>query len=271
MFGGTQTFTAGSQAFGAAPAPAAGQEARKGRQEEKQTCLPVTVRMIEAAAEQREGGAGEGLRFHGAEHGMLLLVGLLEAWVRQPASIEFTLNDGTGRVKGRYYSSGEHLQDVAPGRYVSIFGSVRPAPTLHFAVVGMAAVGSADEVSFHMIEVAHAAVRLTNGVADLTTPPPKKPMLRSAGLPEPATGGFEAATLDTSPMKAAPLSGKPLRAMILKFLQAEGEARPEGVDLAAVCAHAAPAAAGEVASALEGLVSEGDVFTTIDDEHFQCV
>uniref|UniRef100_A0A7S4RRX6 Replication protein A C-terminal domain-containing protein n=1 Tax=Alexandrium monilatum TaxID=311494 RepID=A0A7S4RRX6_9DINO len=277
MFSGTQSFGgAVSDAFGSTlggPTQAAAQEtaAKKVRQEDKQTCLPVTVRLIERAVEQREDAASEGLRFHGTEHGVLILVGLIETLVRQPASIECTISDGTGRIKARFYSSSEHLRDLEPGRYVSLFGHVRTAPALHFAVVGMWAVDSADDVSFHMIEVAHAALKLGRGAADLTTPPPKKPVAKTAGLPEPAAAGFEVAALEVSPAKAAPLAGKPLRAAILRFLQAEGEARPEGLDLAAVCAHLGPAPANEVSKMLESLVNDGDVFTTIDDEHFQCV
>lgn len=280
MFGSVQAFGASSQAFGSSvgiPSTAAATQeagARKPRQEEKQTCLPVTVRMVEAAVGNRDESGEEGLRFHGTEHGVLILVGLVEGWVRQSASAEFTVNDGTGRLKARYYSSGD-LQDVGPGRYVSMFGQVRTAPVVHFAVAGMAAVESADEVSFHMIEVAHAALKLGTSIADFTTPPPKKPVLRSAALAEPATPNLEipsaAATLETSPPKTLSLSGKPLRAAILGFLQAEGESRPEGVDLAAVCAHVGGTPASEVTAILEGLVGEGDVFTTIDDEHFQCV
>lgn len=277
MFGGVQSFGGSSPAFGSSagfpsqPIVAAQDAAQKPRQEEKQTCLPVTVRMIEAAVERRGESGEEGLRFHGTEHGVLILVGLVEACVRQSASAEFTVSDGTGRIKARYYSGGD-LEDVGPGRYVSMFGQIRMAPVVHFAVAGMAAVESADEVSFHMIEVAHAALKLGTSKADFTTPPPKKPVLRSTGLTEPATTGVAAvAALETSPPKTSPMSGKPLRAEILRFLQAEGEVHPEGVGFSAVCAHVEGTPANEVTIALEGLVGEGDIFTTIDDEHFSCV
>uniref|UniRef100_A0A7S4RSY7 Replication protein A C-terminal domain-containing protein n=1 Tax=Alexandrium monilatum TaxID=311494 RepID=A0A7S4RSY7_9DINO len=276
MLGGVQSFGPVSDAFGAAvgtqAAPAATQDpgARRARQEERQTCLPVTVRMIGAAAERREGGAGEGLRFHGSEHGVLILVGLVESLARQAASTELTVSDGTGRIKARCYSGGEHLQGLALGSYVSLFGSVRTAPELHFAALGVSAVESADEVSFHMIEVAHAALKLGGASPDLTTPPPKKPAPRSAGLPEPASAGFDGLSA-ASPPKTAPLASKPLRTAILEFLRTEGEERPEGVGLTAICSCLGGTPAGEVAKVLEGLVGDGDVFTTIDDEHFQCV
>jgi len=272
MFGGVQNFGASAPSAMPATMPDAG--AKKPRQEEKQTCLPVTVRLIQTAVEQRGAGGGEGLQFHGTEHGVLILVGLVETWMRQSASAEFTINDGTGRLKARYYSSSDSLKDIAPGRYVSLFGQVRTAPTVHFAVAGMGAVESVDEVSFHMIEVAHAAVKLGGAGAEMETPPPRKPVLRTAGMEEPATGGLEAvaaAPLVTTPPKTEPLSGKTLRAEILRFLKSEGEEKPEGVGFMAVCAHVGSTPAREVTTALEGLVGDGDIFTTIDDEHFQCV
>merc|ERR1719203_2680173 len=106
---------------------------------------------------------------------------------RQAASVEVTLNDATGRIKGRWFladpKDGE-LDRIAPGSYVSVFGEVRTAPVQHLALKGMRPVASADEVSYHMIEAAHAALRLQKGpqtakvgqaaAAEVATPAKKK-------------------------------------------------------------------------------------------------
>merc|ERR1719401_1126118 len=93
--------------------------------------------------------------------------------------MEFTVNDATGRIKTRYYITDKQPQALAElmsGQYVSMFGNVRTAPTVHFVATGMRIVTSADEVSYHMIECAHAALKLQNGVISITAETPKKQM-----------------------------------------------------------------------------------------------
>lgn len=253
----------------ATPAPEVA--AKKPRQEERQTCLPVTVRAIQHAVEQRADTGGE-LRFHGSEAGVLLLVGLVEAMTRQAASVELSLCDGSGRIKARHYTSDQSgdLAALAPGCYVSVFGSVRTAPETHFAVAGMSLVQSADEVSYHMIETAYAALKLQKGRPEPVTPAPKKSVLEEAA---PSPQKPSKATVE-APAAAVPkegLTGSGLRKAVLGFIQKEGEGKAEGVSLAAVCKHVDPVPAADVSAALEKLVDAGEIFTTIDDEHFLCV
>jgi len=271
--------------FGDLAAPVVEAVAKKPRQEDRQTCLPVTVRAVERALERRSDTGGE-LRFHGSEPGMLLLVGMVEAMTRQATSIELSLNDGTGRIKARHYVSDRQSGDLdalAPGCYVSAFGSVRTAPEVHLAVVGMGLVQSADEVSYHMIEAAFAALKLEKGVSEPVTPAPKRPASTEAAGISPqkleavaaAPAAAEAVKPLAAPAAAAapkePLSGSGLRKAILKFLQKEGEGRAEGVSLAAVCGHVDATPAGDVTAALQKLVDAGEIYTTIDDEHFLCL
>merc|ERR1740129_2373929 len=132
-----------------------------------------------------EGTDGSGLRFYGTEQSMLILLGVVEGLVRQAMSIEFSLNDATGRIKARFYMSDRQassLEKLEPGSHVSLFGNVRTAPEKHLAVTGMRLIESADEVSFHMIEAALAAVKLqkAQGVlkpslaAETVTAPPMR-------------------------------------------------------------------------------------------------
>lgn len=273
MFSSTQVFTAGlTQADRSGPAQ--DPQAKKSRQEEKQTCLPVTVRGIELAVEGRADAGGE-LRFHGSEAGVLLLVGLVESLTRQAASIEFTLSDATGRIRARHYVSGPQsgdLDGLEAGRYVSVFGSVRTAPEVHLAVAGMGLVQSADEVSYHMIEAAYAALKLQKGRGDAVTPSPKKLLSAEAEFSPPKTD--KPAVASETGLQAAPkerLSGSGLKKAILRFIQKEGEGKPEGASFPAVCGHLDSTPADDVSKALEKLVQAGELYTTIDDGHFQCI
>jgi len=267
-----------SSAFGATQfegtAPAMEAASRKPRQEERQTCLPVTVRSIQCAVEQREDGGGE-LRFHGAEAGMLVLVGLVEAMTRQAASVELSLSDGTGRMKARHYvtnnNQSSELDELAPGCYVTVYGSVRTAPEVHFAAMGVSLVKSADEVSYHMIEAAYAALKLQKGHAEPTTPAPKKALAEATLSPQKLEIAAAPAAVETAQAPKGPLGGSALRKAVLKCLQKEAEGRPEGVSAAAVCGHCGSTPAADVSAALQKLVDAGEIYTTIDDDHFLCL
>mmetsp|Transcript_3583 Transcript_3583/g.7224 ORF Transcript_3583/g.7224 Transcript_3583/m.7224 type:complete len:96 (-) Transcript_3583:247-534(-) len=67
------------------------------------------------------------------------------------------------------------------------------------------------------------------------------------------------------------LSSSGLKKAVLRFLQKEGEGRPEGVSVAAVCGHISSTPADDVTTALQKLVDAGEIFTTIDDEHVLCL
>jgi len=275
MFGAGETF-ASTQLFAGESAAA-----KKQRQEEKQTVLPVTVRLVEDAVAEPESSSRSCLMIHGVEAGMLLLVGAIEAWSRQAMSVEFRLNDGTGRLKARYYLTDRQVsktEKLGAGQYVSVFGNVRTAPELHFAVAGIRAVQSADEVAYHMIEVAHAAIKLQNSPSQPKSPETFEP--RVALLPAksmvPAVAELQTPAKMAEPQQQVPgakvaLEVGALRLAVLSFLKAEGEGRPEGVEFSALCAQFSPAPKAELQQVLEFLVDAGDVFTTIDDTHYSCV
>merc|ERR1719272_1815692 len=83
--------------------------------------------------------------------------------------VEFQLNDASGRMKVRHYASGpamgEGLEGLTAGRYVSVIGNLRTSPAMHVSAMSFCAVSSADEVSYHMIEVALATLRLRNSAS----------------------------------------------------------------------------------------------------------
>lgn len=252
-------------------APMASQNQGQRRQEEKQLSLPVTIRAIEVAL---KGAEGDELRFHGAVvPETLILVAAVESVVRQPSSIELVVSDATGRLRVRSFASGDatagDFDEIVPGRYVRMFGSMRQAPAVHFAALAVRPVKSADEVSFHVIEAAHAALRLARGpkppaaAAPLAQAPTLSvPTAPAAAAPPPAEGGAPA------PGGAGELSGAALREAVLAFLQKAGEGKPEGVHSAEICKNVPGAPGPAVVKCLQDLVVEGEAFTTLDDNTF---
>lgn len=284
MFGSSQTL-----GFGATSGYGASQDAvsqlespiKKARQEDKQTCLPATIRLLLDAHRSQVGD----LKVHGVEVVNAVLVGAVEKLSRKAAIVEFTLNDGSGRIKVRHYSSGGNdanadKDGLADGRYVSIVGGLRTAPEVHVSALAMRPVTTADEVSYHMIEVAHAALSMKKSQS-LPTParalglPPSQAeevaSSRPASLAEPvapAAGPPASAATAAAPVPTASVTPASNRESVLQLLGSEGESRPEGVSLAIMIERLNPMAASVVREVLEQLVADGEAYTTIDEEHF---
>lgn len=297
-----------SQAFGGnlSQASVTSESRRSQWIEDKQTCLPVTILEIEQAVKQRSEYGGE-LRFFGEEAGMLLLVGNVEGLARQANILEMSLNDTTGRIRARSYlseSQRKGLETLAPGHYVSVFGTVRTAPALHFAAAGVRLVESGDELAYHMIEAAHAALRLMalqkaaskSEFASLPTPtigatlpmngagitvgfpetPAKRELEAGSGLSPPKLMGIksEGGTTVKAEPGTAPSQGRRaftgagLRAAIVAYLQREGESRAEGVSLELIYGHLSPTPKEDVRASVRQLVDDGEVFSTIDEDHY---
>jgi len=314
----------GSQGFGAsslgsmdstAPTQSFSSDAAKRpRPEVKETCLPVTIRSIEAAFERR-GETGEELKFHGcAEAQMVLVVAAVESVSRQAASLEVSLNDATGRIKGRWFlsdPSDSALERIVPGCYVSAFGEARASPVQHLALKGVRPVESVDEVSYHVIEAVHAALKLQSTARAMNekepaTPAPKKERVDdatampadispekkqqgafvAAANPYAAAAAMEgvddaAAVTTTKPADAAPLvapvmapkgppAGAELREAVLAMLR-DVAVGPEGMHLDAIAQKASGAGVADVRAIVNELVDDGELYSTITEEHFAAV
>jgi len=265
-FGASQGFTMGATQ---AQTP----EGKK-RPDEKSSCLPVTIRVIENSIADAAGTGGE-LKVFGEEPTMVILVAAVEEVNKQSTSMELLLNDGTGRLKARYFVSDSFstkaMEEIVVGKYIHVFGNIRTAPMNHFAILGFRPVHSADEVSHHTIEVAHTYLKLQKEANDPATPV-------KISQPTAATMEAPAATENLSPPKVteapqAPQEVAPtitdLRAALFAYLEKESPSRGEtGVALGEIFKQFSSKAEDQVRTQLNDLVEEGEVFTTIDDEHF---
>ncbi|CAK9049135.1 unnamed protein product [Durusdinium trenchii] len=285
MFGGISFATQGASQI-ASPD-------RQRRADDRTNMLPVTVRMLEIAhAASKSNGDGE-LHFHGSETspGMLLLVANVKAVHAQQTNMaEFTVEDGTGELRARFFATDGEAQEKAiqsftVGSWVKLFGHFRSSPSPHFSVSILRPVKSADDVTHHLLEVAHSALKCaqqTGGLsADLTTPAPKlqstepwTPEKSTTPDAEPhmevdAEGAKMPVPVST---QITVLEGVPLRSALMKILQAKAEQGDE-------VGYSAPEAVQKlekdnkvsldsVKKMLIQLVDEGELFNTTDDEHF---
>lgn len=249
---------------------------KKAKQEDRQTCTPATTRLLLDACKAAE-QEGREVQLHGAEAANITLVGVVENLVQQATVVEFTLNDGSGRVKVRQYKNSDApVAALVSGQYASVVGSLRTSPAVHVSALSLRPVASADEVSYHMIEVAHVALMMKGGNAAKQTPVMKaeapaaaapSSVPAPAATPVPAAAPAPAAVAPAAAPAAAPQTAD-VRTATLEVLQAEGESRAEGVHISVMVERLKAFSAEAVKQALEQLVSDGEAYTTIDDDHF---
>jgi replication factor A2 len=230
--------------------------------------MPATIRLLVEAQKTVE-EKGTELQLHGAEVANVTLVGVVEGLLRQATLLEFTLNDGSGRIKVRHYQNSDGAADpnkdgLIVGRYASVVGSLRTSPAVHVSALSLRPVTTADEVSYHMIEVAHAALMMKRGGSRAPVSSP------ASAVPQPQAAIMQAPVVP-APAAAAPpaaVAQANLRDAVLAVLRSEGESRPEGVPRATILDRLKSSPAGSVGTVLEELVAEGEAFTTFDDDHF---
>ena len=207
---------------------------------------------------------------------MVALVGAVEDVTRSVASMEFTLNDGSGRVRARYFASESEqarLSSLVAGSYVSVVGTVRTGP-LAISVTCAQLLDCSDWVSHHLIEVAHTALRMrkTGSFADLATArrlddplTPQKPVASVSAQHTPV------ASVQLEETARVKVSSGPIldSASLLSLIQKEGgEEKPQGINIQFLVEHFGQSQESDVRSLVSKLVEDGDVFNTIDSDHF---
>jgi len=278
MFGSSQGLSFGA-GYASQEAPdATNTPQKRTRTEDNQTCMPLTVRLLSDAAAKADNGTE--LKVHGADLVNFVLVGVVEGLVKQATGLEFVLNDASGRVKVRHYQSAEEATtDLASGRYVTIVGGLRMTPMLHVSALSIRPVRSADEVSYHMIEVAHAALKLKHGGSrapeEAFTTPAKlltSPVAPSDPLTPPKASQEDppVATpmLGQTPTVSVALTGNALKEAVMAVFRKEGEGNAEGVAVSSVFAHLKATSQETIRGMVTQLVDDGELFSTIDEEHF---
>merc|ERR1711977_498278 len=191
--------------------------------------------MEKAVTQQAQGGE---LRIDGRAANMLVVVGAVEELNKQQASMEFALNDSTGRMKCRFFFPSDlKLDAVENGTYVSAVGLLKTTPSLHFSLVALHPVQSPDQISYHMIEVVHASLRskgkLANNTKEAGFSPQKDASATMVPRPLVSTSGSAPVTKEIiapnpATMPPAAVESGPLKDRIANFLSANS-ARPEGV------------------------------------------
>lgn len=174
---------------------------KKPAQKDAQSMMPLTVRMlIDAHERSRENGAQAGpdtpLQVSGREISMFSFVGCLETIAMEQIYKVFQVNDGTGKIMVKQYhdaAQADNTQEWQLGEYVRIFGTFRYwGGDFHVSAHHMARVENPNEISFHLIEVAHVHLALTGRLPNKAAPSAGAAQASSAAPGQQMPGGTAA-------------------------------------------------------------------------------
>lgn len=301
MLSDSQAFTS---SIGFASQLSQGSPAKKAKTEER-VCLPVTARMLHDAVASTE---STGAYLSGGREGnMLIVVGMVEGLTAGTASLEFTLAmgpamdaarpqlaaagvleqvepllmqsaDSGNKIKVRKYITDASKAGVTPenGQFVVVTGEMRPSPELHVSAQFMQLVQDTKRVSFHMLEAAHGILRFTRGAPAKDLRPVATPQAAFSSPPKQAAALEPLAQIQSSPNSSskpaadqAATSNVGLRDSVLAALRASAAAGGvEGLTVGDLLQKIPGATQADTKKLLEALKDEGDVYNTMDDDHY---
>lgn len=251
------------------------QNSSPARRSDRQSMLPVTCRMLATAQLQPDD--------HYAYDGLVLsqvsFVGLVESVQETETNSVYRINDGTASVEARIWITQDDSgyihgkrHEWREGAYVRVYGIVRSwQKQLSVVAYRIMLITDANEITFHFLETMHVFASMkgelsSGGVRMLGNAPSgfggAGVAASSHSLYGAGAGGFSS-------------SGNPLASLVFDTVKrfasmpAYEEHGPSRSDIAESLR--AQLTAQQVDSALEFLLEDGQLFTTIDENHFKFV
>ncbi|KAJ8585599.1 replication protein A, subunit RPA32 [Rhizopogon salebrosus TDB-379] len=206
------------------------------------------------------------------ELGQVTIVGHVVSIQSQATNNLYWLDDGTGRIEARHWidSSIEEtgLNIITDGSYVRVSGSLKMFGNKRYVNANhIRQVKSPHEIYFHLLEAMSVTLIWEKG------PPLRPGQTASSTVPQGSVArsvaGSSAYAAQSHPVvDNSQFSHLPkLQYEIVTFIHNQ-PANEEGVHVGAI-ARAIGGTALTISDALDKLMDDGLVFTTIDDSHFQ--
>jgi len=244
---------------------------------DEQTLIPVTIRMV-LNSQPAISGDGSFQLTDGRELHQVKLIGAVRSADKQSTAVTYQIEDGTGIIEVKEFVNDELpamvqvREEAAQDHvYVCIIGQVKDYDNKK-SIIGNSVrkIESTNQLTHHMLEVAYSAEKYKK--ADQIVGAPQ------GGFGAPAGVGFGGGPVGKNAMggmgMAAPAAGgaNELQQTVLQFVREHGESSDEGVNIAQVIA--GTAAGGrfseqEVRNVVENLATEGEIYSTIDENTFK--
>ncbi|KAI0256801.1 hypothetical protein BJV78DRAFT_309627 [Lactifluus subvellereus] len=230
-----------------------------------QSLRPITAKQFNQATQAHTDADWV---FENTELGQVTLVAHVASVQKQTTNNLYTLVDGTGRVEARHWSDslsqdgGERQNDVVPNSFARVTGTIKTYGSKKYInATHIRPIRDAHEPFFHMLEVMTVQLIFDRG-------PPGSPTAKTLGASgKPSLSAYSAAQGHQSEVQDQYSHLQPVPRSIVQFMLNQPQTR-EGVHVGAIV-KAIGADAESIEQALERLMDEGTIFSTIDEAHFQ--
>jgi len=267
------------------------------RRSTAQALTPLTIKQCVEATQAHNDAE---LCIDGTEIGQLTVVAIVVSVARQATNRVYFIDDGTSRIEARVWidpstDAGQEGEDddIIENSYVRVTGilkqfsnkryinanHVRPcgftpsAPLPARSGVTTATAPAVNELYFHFLEVMHMMVVRRKGVHPQFLGQTVSPSTSTNAPNEAANPYSNAQTHAPSGSQNAFANLPPIQRLIMNFILAQPDT-PEGVHVAAIARGIAsmPGGSGDaamIADALDKLMDDGNVYSSIDESHFK--
>ena len=247
----------------------------------RHSLIPTTINQLKNAPANPAGD--NGYTIDGRELNQITIVGMILSADEQTTNLQYTLDDGTDQIVVKMWVDQEQDDAFAErraqwkeGAIVRVIGNMRAFNNMKSVVAySIQPITDYNEYTFHFLEVIHTHLRFTKGA-----PPQAAP----TGYGGAALGGAAGASYGAIPggggAAAAQQGGQmygqaqqqgSLESLVLSFFQTKGEESESGCTVADAAQALVNngATADQVRQYVEQLVSDGHLYSTIDDDHFK--
>ncbi|PCH37976.1 replication protein A subunit RPA32 [Wolfiporia cocos MD-104 SS10] len=261
FYGGGGGFLAGGSPFGSGSgSPGGGQ--RRGAA--AQSLRPTTIKQLLNATQMH---SEADWTINDIEVGQVSVVAQVISVQVQTTNCQYVLDDGTGQLQARKWVEADNENEeektggIIENTYVRVLGNLKFFNNRkQINATHILPVKDPHEAQFHILEAATVTIALEKG---LPRPGEQKPAVANGH----ANSSAYTAQSHTGAMNSQFAHLPELQRRIVEFIMSQ-PAKEEGVHVGAI-ARAVGGQAHAISEALDRLMDEGHVFTTIDDSHFK--
>ncbi|KIM87163.1 hypothetical protein PILCRDRAFT_815629 [Piloderma croceum F 1598] len=252
---------------GGSPGSANGSPGGMGRKNEAQHSLrPVTVGQLRKATQAHTDAEW---MIENDEIGQVTVVAQVMSIQVQTTNTVYWLDDGSGRIEARHWMDSSNPEDVekwggiVENTYVRVTGNLKTFGNKRYInAQHIRPSTNPHELYFHLGEA-----MVTNLMIERGMPPGPGQTAQQNGVV--ASGSGASAYTTQSRAQTSQFAGlPPLQRSIMEFLHSQPP-NDEGVHVGAIARSVQGGDAAQISSALDALMDDGHVYTTLDDSHFQ--
>jgi len=245
---------------------------KSGGGQKNESLTPLTVKQLHQAVQ--ECSIEDSIKVDGDEVHSLSLVGRVIECSDSATLQVFTIDDGTGVVEVRYWLeddndiSGSSKEPIKKGTYVRVYGHLRSFQgQRNIVAFTIRPVTDFNEVTYHLLETIFVHLGKTKGQAgggaNPTTPVAQKNISHASAYHTPQQGHMGAGGNNMSGQEIC-------QQQVLKLYEEPHALTDVGMNLQTAESHLGSRFThAQIREAVETLVADGHLYSTIDDDHFR--